>query len=212
MRILRVQGRGRVNTEPDLVTLSFVVETKAKVYAECLSELNRRTEDLRTNLSAAGLDRAELSTTAFAVRYDTEYRNGRSAFVGYHASHDLHIEIPMDKSLLNEVLSHIAKGHSGVNVGLAFSVRDKDCLRKRVLAEAVRTARENAVTLAAAAGVNLGEIQQMEYGWSEIHIHDCDVAMVCDAAGPPSREYGADIDPEDVVAEDNVTLVYEIVA
>jgi uncharacterized protein YggE len=68
MRVLKVQGKGRVSVEPDLVTLSFKVETKARDYAECLRNLNARAEDLRASMTAAGLNRAELKTSAFSVR------------------------------------------------------------------------------------------------------------------------------------------------
>ena len=75
MRILKVQGKGRVNAEPDLITLSFEVETKAKDYEECLRSLNACTEDLRASMMAAQLDRTELKTTAFNVRVETKYNS-----------------------------------------------------------------------------------------------------------------------------------------
>jgi uncharacterized protein YggE len=211
MRILKVQGKGRVNVEPDLVTLSFQIESKEVDYAECLLALNTHTEDVRTSITAVGLDRTALKTTAFAVRYDREYVDGKSVFVGYCAYHHLHIELPVDKALLNRVLRKIAKGHSGAEIKLTFSVKDKAALRKLVLADAVQTAKDNAATLAAAAGVTLGKLQQIDYGWAEVRIYDRDASMICDGVAEPiAPEYEPDIEPEDVAAEDNVTLVYEI--
>lgn len=212
MRVLKVQGKGRVNVEPDLISLSFEVETKAKDYAECLRGLNTRTEDLRASMTATGLDRTELKTTAFAVRVETQYKSGRHIFVGYLTFHNLHIELPVDKKLLNRVLQHVAQGHSGAEIRLTFSIKDKDGLRKRVLAEAVRTAKENAEALAAAAGIILGKLQQIDYGWAEVRIYDREASMLCEAPSPASAPpaYQADIEPENVVAEDKVTLVYEM--
>jgi hypothetical protein len=210
MRVLKVQGKGRVSIEPDLVTLSFEVETQAMDYEECLRGLNARAEDLRASMTAAGLDRAEMKTTAFAVRVETQYKDGQHLFGGYRASHNLHIEVPVDKALLNRVLRHVARGHSGAEIQLTFSVKDKAGLRKRVLAEAVRTARDNAETLAAAAGITLGTLQQIDYGWAEVRIYDREATMICESLDPARPEGEADIEPEDVAAEDNVTLVYEI--
>ena len=81
-------------------------------------------------------------------------------------------------------------------------------MRKKVLTQAVKTAKENAETLASAAGVNLGKLVRMHYGWAEVHIYDREASMVCE--GPVMPDLDADIEPEDVRAEDNVTLVYEI--
>ena len=209
MKLMKVQGKGRLAVEPDIVTMSFDVETKSHDYAETLRKLNTRTEDLRTSMKTAGIDRTELKTTNFNVSIDTQYKGGEHIFAGYSASHCLQIELPVDKELMNRILRHIAKGHSGAKIKISFSVKDKETLRKRVLAEAVRVAKTNASALAEAAGVTLGKIHQIDYGWAEIHIYDREASMVCQPA-LESPDYDADIEPEDVVSEDNVTLVYEI--
>jgi uncharacterized protein YggE len=209
MRLLKVQGKGRVSTEPDMVTLSFDVESKARDYEESVRNLNLRTDDLRGSMSASGLDRARLKTTSFSVRVETQYKDGQHMFAGYIASHRLQIEIPMDKTLLNTVLRHIAQGHSGAEIRLEFSVEDRDALRKKVLAQAVQAAKENAETLAKAAGVTLGKLIQMDYGWAEVRIYDREASMFC--GGPDAMlAYDAEIEPEDVAAEDSVTLAFEI--
>jgi len=130
-------------------------------------------------------------------------------FVGYRASHVLQIELPADKQLLNWVLRQVAQSESGAEIRLTFSVKDKTGLRRRVLAEAVRAARENAEVLASAAGVTLGKLQQIEYGWAEVRFYDRDSSLLA-AEVPAERTMHADIEPGDVAAEDSVTLVYEL--
>jgi uncharacterized protein YggE len=213
MRILKVQGKGRVNAEPDLITLSFGVETKAKDYEDCLRSLNARTEGLRASMTVAEIDRTELKTTNFNVRVET-HRNsktGQYIFEGYRASHNLQIELPVDKQLLNQLIRCVSQSNSGAEIDLAFSVKDKDSLRKRALTEAVKVAKQNAETLATAAGEILGKLQQIDYGWSEVRFSNRVASMVCESyASSPPMGYGADIEPQDIVAEDNVTLIYEI--
>lgn len=208
MRLLKVQGKGRVSVEPDMVTISFNVEVNEIDYGDCLRILNEQTEDLRGSMTASGLDAGILKTSAFNVRVDTDYHEGEHIFVGYSASHRMKIELPMDKDLLNKVLRQVAQGHSGAEIRLSFSVRDKDALRKSVLTNAVQTARENAETLASAAGLKLGKLMQMDYGWAEVRIYDREADMVCETTAGP--DFNVNIEPEDVSAEDNVTLVYEI--
>ena len=72
----------------------------------------------------------------------------------------------------------------------------------------MQTAKTNAQTLAAAAGVTLGSLQQIDYGWAEVRIYEQDANLSC--PGPEALAAEADIDPQDVKAEDTVTLVYEV--
>jgi uncharacterized protein YggE len=53
------------------------------------------------------------------------------------------------------------------------------------MADTVRKATENARTLAEAAGVKLGRILQMDYGWSEVRIYESDARLVSEGAPPP---------------------------
>ena len=173
MRTLKVQGKGHISVEPDRVILSFDVEVMLPDYGECLQALNARAGNLKQSMVSAGLDKTHLKTSAFNVRVKTQYQDGQHIFAGYAASHNMRIELPLDKTLLNEVLKSVAQGHSGAEIRLSFSIKDADLLRKRVLAQAVQVARENAETLAAAAGVKLGQLVQMDYGWAEVRIQEC---------------------------------------
>jgi uncharacterized protein YggE len=211
MRVLKVQGKGRVSVEPDLTTLSFYVAVQARDYAECLRNLNASVEDLRAGMAESGLERAQLKTSAYNVHVETKRKGGQNIFVGYVASHTMQIELPMDKELLNKVFRHIAQGHSGAQIRLSFSVRDKDALRRKALAKAVEEARENARTLAEAAGVTLGELRRIDYGWTEVQVRSR-LANVMAGSLAEAHEPEVDIEPEDVCAEDSVTLVFEIAA
>ena len=130
MRLLKVQGKGQVSVEPDMVTISFNVEANEIDYKDCLRVLNEETKDLRESMNASGLDTAQLKTSAFNVRVDTDYHKGEYIFMGYFASHRMEIELPMDKDLRNKVLGQVAQGHSGAEIRLSFSVKDRDALLK----------------------------------------------------------------------------------
>ena len=208
MGVLKAQGKGTVFAEPDIVTLSFEVAAKDWEYAESVQELNKRTDALRSSVESVGHDRTELKTTSFSVRTATRYDDGHSVFDGYEASHCLRIQLPLDKELLNNILHSIATGGSETEMRISFSVKDRESLKRQAIEEAVSVAKKNAEVLAKASGVKLGKIEQIEYGWSEVHIYDRQVDAMC-AASPPDQ-YDVDVEPEDVSAEDNVTLVYEL--
>lgn len=208
MNLVKVQGQGRASAAPDLALLGLSVESRHSRYATCLEDLNRRTESLRAAVKRVSPAGTTLKTTDFRVRTETRHVDGRSRFEGYLASHRLSIELPMDTRLLDEVLVAITNGSAGAEVALTFTVKDRESLRQQAMADAVRVARENALTLAGAAGVELLELQHIEYGWSEIRIHEQDIclsALETSMSGPC-----ADIDPEDVSIEESVLLVYAL--
>ncbi|NCD35028.1 MAG: DUF541 domain-containing protein [Spartobacteria bacterium] len=209
MKLLKVQGKGSASVAPDRVVLSFDIRAKKRDYGACVENLNHRTAILRKNVAAVIGDEETLKTTDFQVGTDTKYDGGHYIFIGYKAAHSLMVEVPMDTDLLNRVLHAIAKGESGAEIDLTFTVSDQDGLKKRVLENAVHKAKTNAQILADAAGVKLGALQQIDYGWSEVHIMEESANMICEM--PDMDMYSKpDITPDDVSAKDSVTLVYAI--
>lgn len=210
MRTINVQGKGIVKAEPDIAILQFQAIAKSHDYSDCIRDMNAQVEALRIDIETAGIDRAELKTTDFRININTRFLNdGRRVFDGYTASHKLNIEIPFDKGLLNKVLRIVAKAHSGVDLNISFSVKNKEALRHSVLAEAVRVAKSNAELLADAAGIKLGKLMQINYGWTEVRFYEDTMTMSgADLCSGP--EYDADEQPAELEAEDTVTLMYEI--
>ena len=208
MNIIRVQGKGRVEADPDQVSLSFQLESRSPHYAACVEELHGATEALRQEILDAGLTGEHLKTRRFTVQtlYRTDCRD-RRVFDAYEASHDLVITFPFRQDLLGRVLAQVGQGQSGAQVNVTFSLADSEGLRQRVLARAVEEARSNARTLAAAAGLKLGEILPIDYGSVEVHIRESEHRFELCSLSARST-FG--ITPEAVSLEDTVTLVYAI--
>lgn len=209
MRTLKVQGKGSVSLPPDTVVFSFEILAEHKEYSTCHENLNRRVAELRQELGRCGIDRAEVKTSDYRIQVKNRYENGRSWHDGYTARHHIRVETPFSQENINRVLSTVGSGVSGTQIALSFTVNDKDAVRKLVLEDAVRKAKTNAETLAAAAGVRLGALVQMEYGWLEVRYSTGEYDCCCES-GESYDPAPPNIDPEDVKAEDSVTLIYEI--
>ena len=194
---------------PDTVVFSFEILAEHKEYSTCHENLNRRVAELRQELGRCGIDRAEVKTSDYRIQVKSRYENGRSWHDGYTARHHIRVETPFSQENINRVLSTVGSGVSGTQIALSFTVNDKDAVRKLVLEDAVRKAMTNAETLAAAAGVRLGALVQMEYGWLEVRYSTGEYDCCCES-GESYDPAPPNIDPEDVKAEDSVTLIYEI--
>jgi uncharacterized protein YggE len=212
MRTLKVQGRGSVSITPDICVFSMRVAEKRKDYAGCHQALNKRVDGLRDDLVRIGVDAADIKTSDYSVSQDTVYSDTLKKHVsdGYIGRHRLTVEVPLEKDRMNPVFKALAKGDNAASISISFGVSDNESARKRLLRNAVAAARVNAETIADAAGISLGPIASIEYGWSEVRFSD-----------EPDYERGGcyvaaemcapDIEPNELNASDTVTLVYEIV-
>ena len=192
--------------EPDQAVLAFGVVGKDLSYSTAVGRLNDRVEALRADLELADIERTRLKTTDFDVRAEHDYVEDKRVFRGYVASHRLRLELPLEKELLNHAFERAALSTSEATIHISFEVRDGATLRRRTLGAAVEDARENAMVLASAAGVTLGEIQRIDYGSVEVRVR---YASLREPSAPTEFSM-PDFEPEDVESTENVTMVWRI--
>ena len=209
-RVISVQGRRSVRAEPDLVQISFRISVLEQDYEVAMARLNNLVNQLRQDVAEVDVDPKGLKTTNFDIspKHHWSREEEEQVFLGFEAEHDLRLELPLDQDLLNRTLMQLAESTSQATFSIYFSVKDQDALRQRVLANAVARARENAETLAQAAGVQLGEILRIEYGWAEIRFSER--MMTYDASEAEPSPPMPDIQPDEIEAGDNVTVIWAI--
>jgi uncharacterized protein len=94
---------------------------------------------------------------------------------------------------------------SQAELRISYDMKDKVSLHREILEKAVLEALNNAEILVKSAGVKLGSIVNIEYGWTEIRFQESlsySANMVCESM--------ADIEPEDIQGQDSVTITWEI--
>ena len=132
----------------------------------------------------------------------------KKCFQRLYSSHNLRVEFPFNKEYLNEVLKVLGRTQSQASFTVFFQIKDPEPLRQQAIAEAVKNCRAKALVLAEAAGVNLGELLQIDYSWSEVRFESrmelSSEMALCESA--PTF----DITPEDVDVSDSVTVIWEI--
>ena len=95
-----------------------------------------------------------------------------------------------------------------MEVRVSFEVGDRRGFRQRLLAAAVEAAHENAATIARAAGVRLGPVLGIEYGWTEVRYSsslNVDTMELSRLAAPVIS-----FEPDEVRGEETVTLTCAI--
>jgi len=207
--VIRVQGRGEVSAEPDLVVLAFQVRGEDTAYGEAVARAARLVDRLRGGLEAQGIARTDLKTTNFGVEADYQWleEQKQRVFRGYVATHGLRLELGRTVDA-GAVLDAIAREAPGVEVRVSFEIRDRQGFRQRLLAAAVASARQNATTIAAAADLRLGAVVGIEYGWTEVRYESTlrlEAPTLSKMAEPATS-----FEPEEVRGRESVTISYAI--
>lgn len=206
---ISVKGVGNVSLPPDVTVITFEMNSFHREYTAAVEGLNERVAELREKLSGVDIDRKQLKTTRFDVDASYEYVKNERVFTGWVAKHNLRLELPVDRDLLNRAFGAVATESIQAEFNIHFEVKDKAAVREAVLVDATKKAQKNAKAIASAAGCSLGKVVKMEYRWSEVHFRSVGYAMastmdMCEASLP-------DIEPDDVEAQDSVTVVWELV-
>jgi uncharacterized protein len=208
-RQMTIQGHGEIHSAPDRVVLSFRANETHKEYETAVMRLNKSVEKLRQDLEWLGIKRTDLKTTNFAVAAQYDYALGKQRFTGFQASHDLRLEIPFTQTLLNQVLNKIANGQSEVEVAIHFKVSQDEEIKRHAIELAVQDAESKATAIAKAAKINLGKIVVIQYGVVEVKVEYEPQAFRA-MAKAEAVAAAPDIQPQDIHAEENVTITWEI--
>lgn len=189
--------------------VSFAISALNHEYSAAIEELNERVATLRERLNGAGVDPKQLKTTRFGVDADYRTVNKKSVFNGWLAHHGMRLELPVDRDQLNRALEAVAVSGTQAKFSIGFEVRDQAGFREALLADAMRSARRNAEAIVSAAGCRLGKVVSIEYGWSEIRFSSS-IDYAREVSGPCAMA-SPDIEPEDVDAQDSVTVVWQLI-
>src|SRR5690554_4699903 len=134
MRILKVRGEGSVSEFPNLVIINFVVTSLNYNYDQAIQELNNLTNILRQDI------KQELKTINFYVTPKYQRQNNDNIFLGYEAVHELELQLPYDKEMLNNLIQTISESKAKASFRINFSIENIEVLRQKAISEAVKDA------------------------------------------------------------------------
>ena len=216
MRTIRVTGKGQIRLRPDMTRIAITLEGIYHEYSEALQHSAQDTESLRDILSNFGFERSELRTLNFKVDVENEgYNKGgfyKQRFLGYKFLHQMKVEFESDNERLGKILYALAHCPVNPKLKLSYTLKDQEAAKNELLGKAVTDAKKKAAVLTQAAGVELKDIQSIDYSWGQIDFEvrpmSCDMLTADETLR--ARSYDVDIEPNDIVVSDTVTVVWEI--
>lgn len=161
---INVTGRGKVSAKPDGIRIGLSVVSQDPEYSTAMADLNKRVRAI-----GDAILRADVTETPVTKKYEIEdvwsdkYDVEKNKFVGYKATQDLTVTLPLDTSLLGRVIGELAKSNSKPGLTITFVIRNHDALKKEARIAAAHNAKEAASDLAVAAGLQLVSVKSIVF-------------------------------------------------
>ena len=210
---IKVTGRSKVSAAPDTTRIVFDLNGWKEAYDETLALFNGQFASLQKKLKSCGFTKEDLKTTHYSLSVKNEnYRdkdgNYRTKQVGYEFYHTLKIEFSSDGKRLNRILTALSKDGAAPDFRIEYTVSDPESVKKKLIAAAVKDAKEKAEVLAEAAGQKLGGVISINYAYGEddMTVRPMERAKLC--ANGACDTMSVNFTPEDIVIEDTVSVIF----
>ena len=196
-RTITVTGNGAVTAVPNRAVFSFGVTTRAATAKDALAANAAAATAMIAALKAAGVASADLQTTGVSLSPQTS-QDG-TTIVGYEADNSVSAKTTIANAGAL-VDAAVAAGATSVS-GPSLTVADQSSLYTQALTAAVADAKTKAKTLAAAAGLTLGDVQSIAESSASTPVPFASKGIA--AAGTP-------IEPGSQETDASVTVVYAV--
>ena len=217
MKTIRVTGKGQLKVHPDMTRITMELTGRRWDYGETLEQSSKDTEQMKDLLVPFGFARTDVKTLSFDV--ETEYEDykekgaWKQKFIGYQYTHVLKVEFESDNARLGKILFALAHCKLHPEFRLSYTVKDPEAVKNELLGKAVQDAIAKARVLSNAAGLKLGEIQNMDYSWGHIDFEVRPMSKklaMCEYECRAPGSYDMDIEPDDIEVNDTVTVVWVV--
>lgn len=163
---LSVTGAGVVYVVPDIAYINVGVRSTGDTVAEALETNNAQADAIINTLISEGVDELDIQTSSFNVYplndYDYEGNVTRTYF---SVENNVYVKV-RELNNLGTILDAVARSGANNIYGIEFNVQDKTEAQTTAREIAVDSARSQAEELAAAAGVELGDILSISSSYS----------------------------------------------
>jgi uncharacterized protein len=161
---ITVKGTGRVSVKPDTVFVNVGVEARDPTLSRATADAGQRMTATLARLRALGVSEADIVTVGYAVEPIPAPRRSEDEavrIVAYRVANVVRVRI-RDVAAAARIVDEAVTAGANTVSALQFTVSDPARPESQARAQAVAMAAARARELAAAAGVQLGEVISIE--------------------------------------------------
>lgn len=161
IRSLSVNGTGHITLVPDIAYINIGVRSEADEVSAALNTNTAQAQAISDKLISMGLEEKDIQTTSFNVYPMQQYdMDGKISKTTYVVENTINVTV-RDLAKLGRLLDAAVKAGANNIYGINFDVEDKSEALNQARDLAIQDAREKAEAIATAAGVKLGDLQNV---------------------------------------------------
>lgn len=202
-RTLSVNGNAQAAITPDIAYINIGVHSENVDAKEAVASNNAASQGVADALKAQGVDAKDILTTNFSIYPQDEFGpDGQKIGSKFVVDNTVYVTL-RDLTKIGDILgAAVQAGANSIN-GITFDVADKTPYLAEARKAAVDNAYQQAQELAKAAGVELGQVQSINY----YSAYPAPVAMDMKAVGGGA---GVPVSAGQMTVNVDVNVVYEI--
>ena len=206
IRTLNVNGVGSIDLTPDIAYIYIGVHDESATASDAVNSNKAHTTSVINAIKKAGVDAKDIRTTNFSIYPSQQYGpDGTVTGTIYMVDNSVYVTVRNLDSLGSLLDDAISAGANNVN-SIQFDVADKTTAVKEARAKAVADAKLQAQEMADAAGITLGDIQNLSF------YENSPVPMLSGkgGGGAMSADASVPIQPGQLTISVNVSITYSI--
>lgn len=163
IRTMNVNGVGQVDLTPDIAYIYIGVHDESPTASEAVDANKAHTTAVINAIKKAGVDAKDIRTTNFSIYPSQQYApDGTISGTVYMVDNSVYVTV-RNLDILGSLLDDaISAGANNIN-SIQFDVADKTAAVKEARAKAVEDAKTQAQEMAYAAGITLGDVQNLSF-------------------------------------------------
>ncbi len=213
-KVIKVLGKGEAKFKAEKTEINLTFTASDDEYKKCVAKSARDTAIVKEMLTSLGFDKTMLKTTEFYIRphYVSERTQGNgylSVLRGYEYEQTLRFSFPSSNETLSLVCDAVSKLKLNPRIKISYGLYDKETPKQAALAEAIKDANKKANFIASNLNLEIDSILDINYG-TVYNEYVPNYYSECDYGDGSARSREFDIEPEEILTRDSVTITYKL--
>ena len=165
-----VSAQGTVSVKPDMAEFQVRLIDTAPTAEQATALTAKKYRSVQQALRKSGVSAEDAVTQSFTVRQEWEWNSAsrKKVFKGYTATHTLKVTVRNLADAGRVIDASVRAGADEIPV-IGFASSKYEAKRREALSKAVDNAKKDARVMAAAAGMSLGTLLEMQTGTSPVY-------------------------------------------
>ena len=215
---LTAQGTSTIKVVPDVIAVSFNVQTMSKSAEAAKDNNSVIVSQLTSKLVAAGFNADDLKTESYNIYPEYDWSDGTSRLKGYTVQHNLRLEIPSDESesVGRAIDAGVDSGAliSYINFELSNDLENQ--YKIEALEKATLDARAKAEAITKGLGKSIGDVVSVStsdfnyYPWATYRLMDAGSTTSQESYAAAKEAIGTDINPGEREVTASVSVTFRV--